>query len=1338
MVTKRTLLRPSLFLTLVAALSLSACGDDEATGTGGDGDGDGDSDTDRTPPDAVCGDGMLDPGEECDDGNNTNDDDCSNSCTLPSCGDGVIQDGEQCDDGNRNDNDSCTSMCQPSMCGDGYVQPGEACDDGNTDDNDACTGTCALPTCGDGVLQDGEDCDDGNQNDNDDCLTTCVAASCGDGVVETGVEECDDGNGVNTDACLNACTAAVCGDSVIQAGVEACDDGNTDETDGCKSDCSTGECGDGIVQPGEECDDGNTSNTDDCLNTCLDASCGDGFLQAGETCDDGNQDNNDSCVMGCVANTCGDGYLNPGVELCDDGNTNNDDACTNLCTLASCGDGVIDPGEECDDGEDGVYPDNGDNGRCSLTCLNAQCGDGNTRTIFEADQKGDCPNTMSEAYGEGFEVCCASDDLDPDGTCSDGVLAGWEQCDDADMLNTNSCTNDCMWAMCGDGYGYDSPSDPDHPTFPVNTEACDDGNSVQTDGCTNQCTLPVCGDGILQAAGGSEQGGEDCDQGTLNSNTGFCTEECVTATCGDGFTREDITAIAQPGFEQCDDGNMSQTDSCLNDCQYNVCGDGEVWAGREDCDEGMFDTDLTDACGSQDLYDCSFVDNDCDYPHDGDNPDPEPRTNKAGDGEHIAFCTNANCGDGTVQTGLGEECDPGDTDNNADGECTPSCTMNTCGDGWVFPGFEACDDGNDNDNDDCKNDCTLNVCGDGVRKFKRDYDWNPSDPNSDDRWHPDGPEGSARDPDEPLWGDWRDDPTKYNPEPCDDGNLANDDACLAVDLPGCGCGEAFYPEFPQPGINCDPEAVGQGNDFYACDGDGVVECVEARCGDDYIQTGVEECDDGTPDDLDGDVTNGIENPDANYDQCVTRRDPFTNLPIAECVLNTCGDGLVFKGVEPCDDGNTDEGDLCTSSCTSNLCGSGGIRQPDSPCVVSEGDAAAEECDLSTDLIQSAHEGIWEECDDANAVNSDSCISTCLWARCGDGHQYTTVTDPTYHPRAGDTHAPDQFGVEACETGAGVFPTGVSFFADGDSLDPYSGLRVDVDNMNPADPANQGADCIFQRPNDLAMCVPPSCADGIRAEGTEECEGYLPPLEDTSSTSSRANGLAPVNTLYCLANSCVNQCDANLPSDDDLDDGIDRGPGASLADSRGSGVNPLNIFDSAAQQNAGSCYIVIDIGDGDNETDDCGSDDWNGCDWEEGRDICTALDGAHLVSLSDQTENDWVRTFADTVLDGTDPGSTGGNFWIGLNDMAVEGVFEWVNGEAVGFTNWYANLPGQDPEPDAKLDPDQVVRDNRVDCVYMRLDNGQWQDEAECPAGSQLDGLGSVDRDFVCEYEYPTP
>lgn len=127
------------------------------------------------------------------------------------CGDGIVDEDEECDEGEDNgDGNDCLSNCLLASCGDGFLHHDEVCDDGNGVNDDGCTNLCALPECGDGIVQEGESCDDGNAKDDDSCLTTCVAASCGDGFVWMGEEYCDDGNNDNDDQCAGDCQAT-CG-----------------------------------------------------------------------------------------------------------------------------------------------------------------------------------------------------------------------------------------------------------------------------------------------------------------------------------------------------------------------------------------------------------------------------------------------------------------------------------------------------------------------------------------------------------------------------------------------------------------------------------------------------------------------------------------------------------------------------------------------------------------------------------------------------------------------------------------------------------------------------------------------------------------------------------------------------------------------------------------------------------------------------------------------------------------------------------------------------------------------------------------------------------------------
>jgi len=61
----------------------------------------------------VCGNGIVEIGEECDDGNAVDTDDCPTTCIAPKCGDGFVQaDVEECDDLNAVETDGCTADCR--------------------------------------------------------------------------------------------------------------------------------------------------------------------------------------------------------------------------------------------------------------------------------------------------------------------------------------------------------------------------------------------------------------------------------------------------------------------------------------------------------------------------------------------------------------------------------------------------------------------------------------------------------------------------------------------------------------------------------------------------------------------------------------------------------------------------------------------------------------------------------------------------------------------------------------------------------------------------------------------------------------------------------------------------------------------------------------------------------------------------------------------------------------------------------------------------------------------------------------------------------------------------
>ncbi len=149
--------------------------------------------------------------------------------TKDPCGDGFLDPGEQCDGDDLN-GESCESLGY-------YIVTGQL----------ACSATCQFDTsacghrCGDGLLDVQEDCDDGNDYDDDGCSTrcrveegwTCTEDSpslceeiCGDQMI-VGDEECEYGllNGATCESlgfspgeldCTRGCTynTAGCGDPV--------------------------------------------------------------------------------------------------------------------------------------------------------------------------------------------------------------------------------------------------------------------------------------------------------------------------------------------------------------------------------------------------------------------------------------------------------------------------------------------------------------------------------------------------------------------------------------------------------------------------------------------------------------------------------------------------------------------------------------------------------------------------------------------------------------------------------------------------------------------------------------------------------------------------------------------------------------------------------------------------------------------------------------------------------------------------------------------------------------------------------------------------------------------
>src|SRR6185295_1489884 len=159
--------------------------------------------------------------------------------------------------------------------------------------------------------------------------------------------------------------------------------------------------------------------------------------------------------------------------------------------------------------------------------------------------------------------------------------------DSAGCTCGNSNTADhCRSTTSGDATQCNNPKCGDGITD--SGEGCDTGasNSDTTPGaCRTNCAGPTCGDGVIDPPF------ETCDEGANNGAGSNCTDTCKCSDCGDAKVDSDTSTLpascsanhpnqtpanSNPATEKCDDGNAVNTDTCLNNCNLNQCGDGVV------------------------------------------------------------------------------------------------------------------------------------------------------------------------------------------------------------------------------------------------------------------------------------------------------------------------------------------------------------------------------------------------------------------------------------------------------------------------------------------------------------------------------------------------------------------------------------------------------------------------------------------------------------------------------------------------------------------------------------------------------------------------------------------
>ena len=891
----------------------------------------------------LYGDGIVDPNfEKCDDGNTKDGDGCSQGkidagyicptpgkrCVARTCGDGIKAYGEECDDGNIANGDGCSARCKREegyrcdtpgapcvhgTCGDGIVQFGEECDskggigcDGNCKlvNGYECPkdgGTCQAVTCGNGnaVPSPGyvssKECDDGNKTNGDGCSSTCK--------IETGYH-CD------TVSNTSVCAKGTCGDNKLDGG-EQCDDGNLTVNDGCSPWCErefmfesytdddgvitySPKCGDGITlwmvgeggcdpktnpscQPLEQCDDGNLVSGDGCSSQCR--------IEPGFTCTDFSGDAlsktidldityYDFRIPGQTTTNAEPASWTSANELTGGFMTSSlynsikalDSACGN--TFSSTISGTTRKG----------YPDFG------CTYGGSGCG-GMVEDVLDADGK---PVLVSNWASKKCTLRNPTTNISSHVTCK-GTHHYWYRYVPGVNLKIESKLTMTQDATDLDKYSYSSGS-----FYPLTNMGYNSTSATPRAANGGEFTSEL--HTYFQYKGGEKlsfTGDDDVwafinrrlfvDLGGMQSGTSDSGTLSNAACAAIGGVKCDAKYhIAENGIyelhffqaERCSSGSRYQLtlDGFLktgqSTCQ-SKCGDGIV-AGNEQCDE------VSETCINCKRVGCG------DGVEDAGEICDSALNDKYMPAKHcLNTCEWSVCGDGIVDTVMGEECEP-----SSDPSCTDTCKYPRCGDG-VVNGSEECDEGENNKDADyggCSASCTLNAyCGDGEMNGTEKCDYGAA--NDDSIYN-----GCRTDC---TLGPRCGDGVTNGYEECDDGTNNGDYGTCKPDCtlaPYCGDGIVNGTEA------CDKGASNMDDVYNGCS----LACtLNGYCGDGIVN-GPEACDDGVN--------------DGSYGGCA--KNCLTKGPY-------CGDGKV-NGTETCDDGVNDGSyGGCNADCTkAAYCGDG--------------------------------------------------------------------------------------------------------------------------------------------------------------------------------------------------------------------------------------------------------------------------------------------------------------------------------------------------------------------------------------------------------------------------------
>jgi len=307
----------------------------------------------------------------------------------------------------------------------------------------------------------------------------------------------------------------------------------------------TGICGDGVVQQGEACEIGQTKQVQ---STCA---AGQAKIQSCVSCQGFQDDPKNPACFALVQ--CGNGKIDRQCSFSVSGaptdlTCEKDTDCSFNGSKGSCV-----AKEVCDEGKL-----NGGYAHCNLSCNGYEkfCGNGK----IEPGEVCDLGSKNGEWGG-----ACALDCKGPGPMCGDGEVNSSEQCDGNTLTETGTLCS------AGTKQGETCSTDADCPNGSGGNAKC--GGTPTSQSCV--------GVTVTDANGAVRQ-----TQHVRSCNTPSQANKCqfkdwtsciAIGSCGDGI---------KDAGEGCDDGNKTDSDACTNSCKQNICGDGHVNAGVEECDNG--------------------------------------------------------------------------------------------------------------------------------------------------------------------------------------------------------------------------------------------------------------------------------------------------------------------------------------------------------------------------------------------------------------------------------------------------------------------------------------------------------------------------------------------------------------------------------------------------------------------------------------------------------------------------------------------------------------------------------------------------------------------------------